>query len=352
MVSKNIGDLVRSMNCYYSNLIEGHNTTPVEIEKALSNEYSTDQKKRALQLEARAHIEVQTFIDSDKSPLPVISYDFILWVHKEFYQRLPEDFLYIQNPDTGKKIRIKPGTLRSGYVQVGNLIPPSPEALPTFLNRFCEAYGNPHLSKIQKIIAVAASHHRLLWIHPFYDGNGRVARLFSHAFLRSQGIGSSLWSISRGLARNVETYKASLMNANQQRQGDLDERGNLTQQGLLAFCEFFLKTCIDQIQFMEHLLEPEELMRRMEIYTKEEINAGRLPKGSWSLIREALLMGEFKRGKAAELTGYQERQGRIVLNTLIAKKLLTSPTPKSPVQLGFPIEVIDRWFPRLYPTVS
>src|SRR5580692_4146909 len=30
-----LADLVRSMNCYYSNLIEGHNTHPVDIEKAL-----------------------------------------------------------------------------------------------------------------------------------------------------------------------------------------------------------------------------------------------------------------------------------------------------------------------------
>src|SRR3990167_8004831 len=68
IVCVSIGNLVRSMNCYYSNLIEGHNTTPVEIEKALSNDYSSDRKKRALQLEARAHIEVQALIDSDKIP--------------------------------------------------------------------------------------------------------------------------------------------------------------------------------------------------------------------------------------------------------------------------------------------
>ena len=32
--------LVRSMNCYYSNLIEGHYTHPIDIEKALNNEYN------------------------------------------------------------------------------------------------------------------------------------------------------------------------------------------------------------------------------------------------------------------------------------------------------------------------
>src|SRR5215475_475461 len=49
-----LADLVRAMNCYYSNLIEGHNTHPIEIERALHNNYSQDSRKRDLQLEAKA----------------------------------------------------------------------------------------------------------------------------------------------------------------------------------------------------------------------------------------------------------------------------------------------------------
>jgi len=58
-----LADLVRSMNCYYSNLIEGHDTHPIDIERALKDDYSTDNKKRDLQLEAKAHIAVQRWID-------------------------------------------------------------------------------------------------------------------------------------------------------------------------------------------------------------------------------------------------------------------------------------------------
>src|SRR6266487_1841007 len=58
-----VGDLVRSMNCYYSNLIEGHNTLPRDIERALAKEYSAEPQKRNLQLEAVAHIQEQQKID-------------------------------------------------------------------------------------------------------------------------------------------------------------------------------------------------------------------------------------------------------------------------------------------------
>jgi Fic family protein len=343
-----IGDLVRSMNCYYSNLIEGHHTHPIDIDRALAGDYSAEPEKRNLQLEARAHIDVQRKIDAGSSPQPATSVEFIRWVHKEFCQQLPEELLVVSDPATGRKEKVIPGELRQIMVKVGHHIPPAPDDLAALLERFATAYGNEKLPKIQRIIGVAASHHRLLWIHPFSDGNGRVTRLYSHAFLKELGIGSSLWSISRGLARAVDKYKAALQSADEPRRGDLDGRGNLTQAGLVDFCTFFLTSCIDQVVFMESLFEPAELQRRMEIWCEEETRADRLPKGSWALLREAILAGEFARGKAPELTGYQERQARTVLNTLIEKGFLVSPTSRSAVRLGFPLAVVDRWFPRLY----
>ncbi|MGH7794205.1 MAG: hypothetical protein ACREQ2_04780 [Candidatus Binatia bacterium] len=59
-----LADLMRAMNCYYSNLIEGHDTRPIDIERALKNDYSNDPRKRNLQLEAKAHIAVQRCIRS------------------------------------------------------------------------------------------------------------------------------------------------------------------------------------------------------------------------------------------------------------------------------------------------
>jgi Fic family protein len=343
-----VGDLVRSMNCYYSNLIEGHNTLPIDIDRALNNDLSKEPERRNLQLEARAHIEVQQLIDRGEAPSPVVSVDFIIWTHRNFCERLPDELLLVEHPTTKAKIKIVPGELRKDHVIVGRHIPPAPEDLPAFLQRFAEGYNSAHLSRLRKIIGVAASHHRLAWIHPFLDGNGRVTRLFSHALLRELDVGSELWAVSRGLARRVAEYKANLQAADAPRRGDLDGRGNLTMAGLVELCIFFLTTCVHQVDFMAGLLEPEELLRRMEIWTEEETRAKRLQKGSWPLLREAVMAGEYARGRAPALTGYEERQARTVLNSLIEKGYLVSPTTRSPVRLGFPTAVVDRWFPRLY----
>jgi Fic family protein len=350
IVRNSIGALVRSMNCYYSNLIEGHETHPRDIDKALSGMLSTDQKQRNLQLEAKAHIEVQQLIDEGHSPVIKPSTNFMQWAHYEFCSRLPEEMLWVTNPDTGEKLQLVPGKFREAEVAVGRHAPPLAENLERFMRRFEEAYDPDKLSQVQQVIAIAASHHRLVWIHPFLDGNGRVVRLFSHAWLLDTGIGSSLWSVSRGLARNVDEYKARLMAADSLRKGDLDGRGNLSHSELVNFCRFFLKAAIDQIDFMSSLIDTENVLTRMNIHIQEEVALKRLPKGSFSLLREAWLRGEFKRGQAAEITGYKERAARDILTTLLAKEYLVSDNERGPVRLAFPLEAIERWLPKLYPT--
>lgn len=352
-VSRSIGELVRSMNCYYSNLIEGHNTQPREIDEALRKDFSQQPERRNLQREALAHIEVQKTIDEgrDDESAPLTS-TYAFWLHREFCSRLPDEMLLVEDPSSHRQIRVLPGMLRSGEVQVGKHIPPAAAAVPRFLARFDEAYNPKYLSKVRQLVAIAAAHHRFTWIHPFYDGNGRVVRLMAHAMLKRLGIGNSLWSVSRGLARNVARYKSLLADADQPRRSDLDGRGALSQSSLIEFCRFFLETCVDQVSYMQSILEPKDLLNRIEIYTNEEVSSKRLPKGSFSVLREMLLSGEVERGKIEQITGYKERMAREVLSRLSEKGLAVSNTPKSLVRLGFPLEIVERWLPNLYPATQ
>ena len=349
VVRRSVGDLVRSMNCYYSNLIEGHDTHPRDIDKALAGDFSRQLEKRNLQLEAKAHIEVQRMIDRGDAPTVFPAKAFLLWVHREFCSRLPQELLRVENPDTHEIQEVIPGEWRTTEVSVGRHVPPLAENLEYFMNRFEEAYSPDNLSQVQQVVAIAASHHRLVWIHPFLDGNGRVARLYSHALLLHSEVGSNLWSISRGLARKVETYKSTLMAADAARKGDLDGRGSLSHEELVNFCRYFLATCIDQVEFIAKLLDTDQLLTRMEIHVREEIAGKRLPKGAFPLLREAFYIGEFIRGKATEITGYRERQARDILSKLLEKGYLTSATERGPVRLGFPPEAVERWLPGLYP---
>ncbi|MGE3513163.1 MAG: Fic family protein, partial [Vicinamibacterales bacterium] len=107
-----LADLVRAMNCYYSNLIEGHYTHPVDIERAMKNDYSGDPEKRNLQLEAKAHVVVQRWIDEGSLKGRSTTVDAIRDIHRRFGELLPEPLLTVSDPDTGRRVRVAPGALR------------------------------------------------------------------------------------------------------------------------------------------------------------------------------------------------------------------------------------------------
>ena len=342
-----LASLVRAMNCYYSNLIEGHDTHPLDIERALKNDYSTDADKRNLQLEARAHIAVQQWIDEGGLQSQLVSTKGICEIHKRFGELLPDELLWVEEPDTGERLQVIPGELRQRDVRVGQHVPISPGALPRFLERFEQAYGG--LGKAEAIIAAAAAHHRLLWIHPFLDDNGRVARLMSHAMLLEALDTGGVWSIARGLARNVRSYKSHLSQCDLPRRNDLDGRGNLSEEGLASFTRFFLETCIDQVTFMEELVQPGRLRNRILLWVEEEVRAGTLPSKAGSILEAILYRGELPRGDVPDLLGASDRHGRRVVAALTKHGVLVSDTTRTPLRLAFPAKLAPRWMPGLFP---
>jgi Fic family protein len=343
-----LATLVRAMNCYYSNLIEGHNTHPIDIERALRDDYSQERRKRDLQLEAKAHIAVQKWIDEGglKTIRP-FSTEGIRETHRRFCALLPDDLLWVEDPETGERQRVVPGELRQGDVRVGGHIAISPGAVPRFLNRFADVYGN--IGKTDSVLAVAGAHHRLLWIHPFLDGNGRVTRLMSHAMLLDTLDTGAVWSVARGLARNEATYKQLLANCDRPRRNDLDGRGNLSEEALAEFTRFFLTVSIDQVTFMEALMQPDRLRTRILLWAEEEIRLGTIPAKSGSILEAVLYRGELPRQDVDTVVGTGERQARRIVSSLLSQGVLESDGPRAPLRLTFPATLAHRWMPGLFP---
>lgn len=342
-----LAKLVRAMNCYYSNLIEGHDTHPVDIERALRNDYSTDSSKRDLQREAVAHIAVQEWIDTGGLAGPATSVESIREIHRRFCQRLPDELLWVEHPATGERVRVVPGELRRHDVQIGRHVAISPGAVPRFMARFSEVYGR--LGKADGILASAAAHHRLAWIHPFVDGNGRVARLMSHATLLETLDSGAIWSVARGLARSVSDYKVHLANCDLPRRNDLDGRGNLSEEALTRFTAYFLETCIDQVDFMDRLAQPARLRTRILEWAEEEVRLGTLSPRSRPIFEALMVRGELPRADIDVVVGTTDRQARRIVSALTEKGVLVSEGPTAPLRLAFPATLASRWMPGLFP---
>ncbi len=344
--------LVRVMNCYYSNLIEGHNTRPRDIERALANDFDADEGRRNLQLEARAHIRIQERIDAEAAAGALTdpaSSAFITRLHREFYHDAPEAMLRIEG--AGRSFLMTPGALRNDPahdVAVGRHIPPSSAAVASFMAHFSARYELAKMGPARRLLAIPAAHHRLNYIHPFPDGNGRVSRLMSHAMAHLSGVGAhGLWSISRGLARGLagrSEYKSMMDHADSPRQGDLDGRGNLSERALYTFSVWFLKVSVDQIRFMSGLFDLDGLAERLKRYAQLK---GWRPEAS-KLLLETLHRGEIARGDAAPITGLGERTARDLLGELVRDGVLGSAREKAPVGLRFTVEAQDVLLPRLF----
>ncbi len=348
---RSIIELVRAMNSYYSNLIEGHRTHPFDIERALNQDFSEDRTKRALQQESKAHIDVQLLVEQRleaQLDLRVCTPALLCWIHKEFYERLPEEFRILNNPN-GTVDRVEPGSFRSCHVEVGRHVAPSFDVLNKFLSRFAEAYDGAHLDPLSRIIAVAASHHRLAWIHPFSDGNGRVTRLFTHAFfLKTKADGQGLWTISRGLARHRDDYMTALAEADNPRYNDLDGRGSLSEKALHSFCEFFFRVCFDQIAYMRKLLSLDSMQERIQNFGRLIVNKD-LPPGTEHLLSDIFVRGEISRGEVGRILSKSERTTSRIISQLLKEGLLVSDSHRAPVRLGFPMKTVGYYFPDLFP---
>ena len=352
----NLADLVRIMNTYYSNLIEGHDTRPRDIERALVGELDREEGRRNLQLEAAAHVRVQSDVDRMGAAATLsepAAPEFVQWLHRELYRTAPESMLQITG--VGRAFMMVPGEWRSSEehgVAVGRHQPPSSARVEAFMQYFAQRYRFAGMGRAGRIIAMAAAHHRFNYIHPFPDGNGRVSRLMSHAMAwRADVAAHGLWSISRGLARGLESrgeYKRMMDLADTPRQSDVDGRGNLSERALIEFVTWFLRIAVDQVAFMSELFDLENLATRLRTLVARH---DRFKPEAAALLEQTLVRGEIERGEASRITGLPVRTAQRLLNDLVRAGLLASATPKGAVSLRFPVDVLEQLFPRLYPAM-
>ncbi|MEO8754021.1 MAG: Fic family protein [Casimicrobiaceae bacterium] len=213
----------------------------------------------------------------------------------------------------------------------------------------------------QAIVGAACSHHRLLWVHPFIDGNGRTARVHTHLVLTSLNLTQGLWSPMRGMARDREGYYARLNNADLPRRNDLDGRGPLSQEELVAFGAWLLDVCLDQARFMRGLLARDALKKRIaDQLLWLAANPWRMGSGLGSEMSavkpdalEALhytaITGPIERARFMAMTGLPERTARRVLASLLDYGVLVADTTRAPVWLAIPLKSLRFLFPRLWP---
>ena len=341
--------LLRAMNSYYSNKIEGQHTLPLEIEQALHNDYSQDQDKARRQRLAVAHMATEQQLEEQWrgwSEQDVWSARMVCDIHQDLFARLPQSDRILSEGDA-----LQPGALRDRDVAVGVHAAPSHQALPAMLQRWGEFYRGVRRGEL-RIVAACASHQRLAWIHPFRDGNGRVARLHTHLALGKLGLTNGLWSPLRGFARTHDAYYARLAAADEPRAGDLDGRGNLSEQALVDWITYVLDLCLDQVRFMTGALDLEGMKDRIAAclsFEEKVVKQGVRMTTLRGLHYLFATQSELERSEFKALLGLGDRLATAQVSALLKRGLLASDSPYGKLRFGVPQHALRFYFPNLWP---
>jgi Fic family protein len=267
-------------------------------------------------------------------------------IHQDLFARLPAADLVLS---TGQAM--VPGALRKRVAGVAMHAAPAPAEAGALLARWGAVYGGVRRGELQ-LVAVAASHHRLAWIHPFPDGNGRVARLHTHLALGALGLTQGLWSPLRGFARGDQAYRAQLAAADAPYAHEADGSAQRSGQALAAWVAYVLALCQDEVALMSGLLDLSAMKDRIAACLAYEENVVRqgVRSASMRALHYLLLTSlAMERSDFKALLGLGERLATAQVTALLKSGLLATDSPHGKLRFGVPQHALRFYFPGLWP---
>ena len=349
--SARLGRLLQITNTYYSNLIEGQYTEPADMQRAQT---APIKERKLLKSLAVEHMAVQALFERtlrQRGPIGwtgMFAPEMVSTLHNRLFRGTTDAERTLADGSI-----MESGVLRSVTGQnviVGNHDAPDASSVEIMLRHLQTGFGSQKDPRRQ-LVSALAYHHRLAWVHPFPDGNGRVARLITHLQLVSLGLEPTLWSLSRGLARRHEDYYRTLAMADRPREGDLDGRGQMSQKRYFEFIEFMLQVCHDQVDYMTAAVDPSRLRERVTRafrYNEKLVQQGIRPESAPAIIA-LITQGSLPRNEIKTFTGLTPRPAIDELSRLIKVGLVESRTPKSRIVTpGLPAWFAQDIFPDLH----
>lgn len=158
---------------YNSNSIEGNTLTLMETLVVVKDGLTIAGKTLQEHFEAVNHTEAIQFVEELVQPGYTLHKRDILEVHALVLDKIDKDIA---------------GRYRTGDVRIqgANFTPPDALIVDELMDNLISWYHTEG-QKLHPIVRVSVFHHRFVWIHPFFDGNGRTARLIFNLLLMSTG---------------------------------------------------------------------------------------------------------------------------------------------------------------------
>jgi Fic family protein len=157
---------------YHSNSIEGNTLSLVETKMVVEDGITIQGKSLREHFEAVNHQEAVEWIESLVAVDEPLRKRDVLTVQSLVLQKIEKSFL---------------GLYRTGSVRISgaNFTPPDALLVGDLMDELINWLNDT--DTLPPLVKATIFHHRFVWIHPFFDGNGRSVRLLMNLFLMRQG---------------------------------------------------------------------------------------------------------------------------------------------------------------------
>lgn len=205
---------------YNSNAIEGNTLTLQETRLVLEQGITIKGRNLREHFEAKNHEKAIYFVEELARPKYILNEKDIFGIHSLVLENIESEFT---------------GRYRNGQVRIlgANFIPPSFIKVSSLVKELV-TYTNNNPDKLSHVELITRFHHRFVWIHPFFDGNGRTARLLMNLLFMKFGYPPAII-----LKNNRNQYYRSLNQANK---GDYKDLILLIAQALERSLDLYLET--------------------------------------------------------------------------------------------------------------
>lgn len=194
-ILKTLRESAKLQSIHYSTAIEGNKLNQMEVKEVI--EGNKIKGKERDEKEVKGYYVALDYIEkNNKKP---ITEETIKTIHSLV--------------ESGGKIKVKPTPYRDGQNVIRDsvsgrivYIPPETKDVPLLMKEFIE-YINKNINKLFTPILAAIVHYQMVTIHPYYDGNGRTARLLTNLILYKKDYDlNGIYSLEEYYAKDLQSY--------------------------------------------------------------------------------------------------------------------------------------------------
>lgn len=300
---KSIQEWVKIENSIRSNKIEGNQTTYVEMKEALhGGKFPKDEFKRYKVLETTNHYRAEEFIDDffkrEKGPA-FLSENLVRESHRILLENIPEKAEGVPNPGEYRKKNVR--------IVDSDHIPPQHLEVPALMSNLIDYCRQA--KKVDFLVSAAIAHHRFAWIHPFGNGNGRSARLFTYAMLKFGGFHfNGMVSLPRAFERDKQDYYGFLAKADS---GDIP-----------SWVKYFLRTLLKELGYWQTRLAGRKLEESVDAFLESLLAQKRIVKNEKKCLKIAFMVGVVSNDFLQKQLGLSRATATRMLTRLEDKKFL------------------------------